>query len=584
MKKSAPFVPDAFFLGPKSENADYARAGFEAILQHWFEWRLALFEDDPVAITEATRRKAGFIEEQNRLTQELQHLCDILCAEIPTYTPRYIGHMLSELSLPALFGHFAALLHNPNNTSREVSKVGAWMESDAIAMLASMLGFDPDEAQGHFTGGGTVANFEGVWRARYRMDHALSLALVLAERDGDEFDPFEAAHMGWDRFDVLQAERNVSDAEMRKSSAVVANPHDVARRISAAWGRAYLGPVLITPGNKHFSWRKAANIFGLGEEAFWNAPLDREGRVDLPGLRGLIGQAHGEGRPVLCLATVAGTTEAGEIDPIHEVADMLDDLKAEGIHIWHHVDAAYGGFFCAMLGGEHEDVLGSSRRAALAAISRADSATIDPHKLGYTPYTCGAFLARDAQAYLASSFHAPYIDRAHAEDKWRSTLEGSRTAAGAAATWLTGRTLGFGPDGFGEVLTSTIRTRKRFETVLRQNCPKAKLLMPADTNILCLSLAEEGEALSVSNDRTESAYEDFHDDPDFSLSKTVFSAETYGQLIQAHVESYGGILDTDRLALLRCVFMNPFWANDEIEAFLLPKFVDRLNRYAEREP
>ncbi len=285
----------------------------------------------------------------------------------------------------------------------------------------------------------------------------------------------------------------------------------------------------------------------------------------------------------MCLATVAGTTEAGEIDPIHDVAGLLDEFAREGLHIWHHVDAAYGGFFCALLEGEAESALDGRSREALTAIRRADSVTIDPHKLGYVPYSCGAFIARDSQSYLASSFHAPYIDRAHADDKWRSTLEGSRSAAGAAATWLTGRTMGFGPDGFGEMLASTIKSRKRFEAALRDHCPDAKLVRPADTNILCFSLARRGEELSTSNERTGAAYDRFHSDPDFSLSKTVFSAEHYGALIARHVESYGGVMDTDNLVLLRCVFMNPFWANPDMAAFLLPKFVGLVNRHAEPE-
>lgn len=60
------------------------------------------------------------------------------------------------------------------------------IEDEAIAMLAAMLGFDPTVARGHFTSGGTVANFEGVWRARYRMDHGLALGLWRAERDGKQ--------------------------------------------------------------------------------------------------------------------------------------------------------------------------------------------------------------------------------------------------------------------------------------------------------------------------------------------------------------------------------------------------------------
>lgn len=566
------FAASAYFLGPKSENGSWVRGEFQAILDHWFDWRQSLFPDDPEVISEKDRLSTEFLREREVLAQELRNLLDMLLAETPKHTPHYIAHMVSELSLPALFGHFATLLHNPNNTSREVAKVGARMESEAIAMLADMLGFDPSEAQGHVTGGGTVANFEAVWRARYRMDHALSLGLVLAERDGDPFDPFAAAHMGWRRFETLREERDVSDDEMQGASAVLCNPFDIARRISIASGRDYRGPVLITPGNKHFSWRKAANLLGLGEDSFWNAPLDREGRVDLLELKTLIETARQEARPVVCLATVAGTTEAGEIDPIDAVAEMLDEYREDGVHIWHHVDAAYGGFFCSMLGGETEKVLDPARRKALRAIGRAQSITIDPHKLGYVPYSCGAFLTKNKQAYQASSFQAPYIDRADADDKWRCTLEGSRSGAGAAAVWLTGKTLGFGPNKFGAIIAAGVKARKKFEKTLVESNPLVRPLYPADTNILCFSLARQGESLSAANDRTLKAYTKFEASPEFAVSKTVMTVDSYRALIGAHVESYDGIYDCDELALLRCVFMNPFWADPAVSAHLMPQF------------
>jgi glutamate/tyrosine decarboxylase-like PLP-dependent enzyme len=574
-----PFAADAYFLGPKSENGSWVRGEFQTILDHWFDWRRSLFASDPEAISEARRLSPDFLREREVLGQELRNLLVMLRSEVPKFTPRYIGHMVSELSLPAQLGHFAALLHNPNNTSREVAKIGARMETEAIAMLAKMVGFDPALAQGHFTGGGTMANFEAVWRARYRLDHALSLGLVLAERDGDPLDPFMAAHMGWRAFEQIQLERSVEEADLRAASMVLGNPFDVARRIRVCTRRDYLGPVLITPGNKHFSWQKAANLFGLGEDSFWNTPLDAQGRVDLSALASRIDEAREAGRPVLCLTSVAGTTEAGEIDPVDKIADMLEALKAQDIHIWHHVDAAYGGFFCSLLGGKTEAVLAPDQRNALRAISRVQSVTIDPHKLGYVPYSCGAFITRDEHAYRASSFQAPYIDRADKDDKWRCTLEGSRSGAGAAAVWLTGKTLGYGPGKFGKIIAAGIEARKAFQAALVKSNPLARPLDPADTNILCFSLAKAGEALSVSNQRTLEVYAKFQSNEDFSVSKTVLGAQSYDVLMDAHVRSYGGVRDADSLALLRLVFMNPFWANAQTRDQLTPEFMKLLETF-----
>ncbi len=576
-----PFAADAYFLGPKSENGSWVRGEFQAILDHWFDWRRSLFAEDPEAISPARRLSPEFLREREVLGQELRNLLDMLRSEVPKFTPRYIGHMVSELSLPALLGHFATLLHNPNITSREVAKIGAKMESEAIAMLAGMVGFDSGVAQGHFTGGGTMANFEAVWRARYRLDHALSLALVLAERDGDPLDPFMAAHMGWREFERIEVERNVDEADLRAASMVLGNPFDVARRIGKCTGRDYLGPVLITPGNKHFSWQKAANLFGLGEDSFWNTPLDQEGRVDLTALEERINEARALGRPVLAVISVAGTTEAGEIDPVDKIADKLEALKAKNIHIWHHVDAAYGGFFCTLLGGKTEDVLEPAQQNALRAISRAQSVTIDPHKLGYVPYSCGAFITRDEHAYRASSFQAPYIDRADVSDKWRCTLEGSRSGAGAAATWLTGKTLGFGPQKFGKIIAAGIDARKVFTKALIKAIPLVRPLRPADTNIVCFSLAKEGETLSQSNARTLAVYARFQAHPDFSVSKTVLGAASYDALIDQHLKGHDGVRDEDSLALLRLVFMNPFWTNPETRDQLTPEFMGLLAGFIE---
>src|SRR5690606_42016510 len=98
-------------------------------------------------------------------------------------------------------------------------------------MLAEMVGYDPAGAEGHFTSGGTVANFEAVWRARYRLDHWLALALHVSETTGAALDPFTAAHMGWRQFRELQTRHAVSDDVLQSCSAAASNPGDVWRRI-----------------------------------------------------------------------------------------------------------------------------------------------------------------------------------------------------------------------------------------------------------------------------------------------------------------------------------------------------------------
>ena len=567
-------IAGSCFPGPRSENETWVRGEFQAVLDQWFGWRKRLFADDPLLVGPAERLSPERLERREILSRELAALCESLTAETPTYTPRYIGHMKAEVSLPALLGWLAAMLHNPNNTSREASKVGTVIEAEAIGMLAAMIGYDPAKAEGHFTSGGTVANFEAVWRARYRLDHGLSLGLDVAEKTGERLDVFASAHMGWDRFRELWLEHGLTDAVLRRYSAAVGVPADIWRRIGRAAGRDYLGPVMLVPGNKHYSWSKAANVFGLGEESLWAIGLDAEGRLDVDDLERLVLQAEAAGRPVLMTVSVAGTTETGEIDPIDRVHDRLERLEAErGLHVWRHVDAAYGGFLCAMLGGPDEDVFTPASVAALGAVGRADSVTIDPHKLGYVPYACGAFLTRDTARYAVSAFDAPYLDRPELGDgKWSSTLEGSRSAAGAAATWLSGRTLGFGPSGLGALLAETVRARQAFQTALAAAVPEVRFLEPADANIVCFSVAAPGEPLSSANRRTAALFDQIHRSPEFSVSKTTLGAD-YAAAIARHVDNFGGVVDAPGMVLVRCVFMNPYWAGSEYRTALFPPFI-----------
>lgn len=216
--------------------------------------------------------------------------------------------------------------------------------------------------------------------------------------------------------------------------------------------------------------------------------------------------------------------------------------------------------------------------AALRAIGAAESVTIDPHKLGYVPYACGTVLTREAAAYAVSAFDAPYLDRPELGDgKWSSSLEGSRSAAGAAATWLTGRTLGFGPDGLGAVLAETIRTRAGFRTAVAEALPSVRFLEPADANIVCFSIADAGEDLSSANRRTEALFDVIHHSPEFSVSQTTLGPD-YNALIQRHAASYDGPVDAPGLALIRCVFMNPYWAAPDVRAALFPQFIALVRR------
>src|SRR3546814_7125892 len=81
---------------------------------------------------------------------------------VPFHSPRYLGHMVSDLLLPGLLAQIVTLPYNPNNVVGEASPVTLDMEISAGLQLARMLGYRADEnradcAFGYLTSGGTTA-------------------------------------------------------------------------------------------------------------------------------------------------------------------------------------------------------------------------------------------------------------------------------------------------------------------------------------------------------------------------------------------------------------------------------------------
>ena len=186
----------SFFLGPQAENKDWVQQEINQIFQHWFKWRESQFPQDGRVLRENEKKAPWFKETRDRLANHLIELMKIYEEETPTFTPRYIGHMVSEISLPALLGHIVNLLHNPNLASKDVSRAGSKLEKAAIRYLIKMVGYSQSEGTGHFTSGGTIANFEALWRARYRLDHWLSLGTFLQQNKMESKSLFAFAHQG----------------------------------------------------------------------------------------------------------------------------------------------------------------------------------------------------------------------------------------------------------------------------------------------------------------------------------------------------------------------------------------------------
>mgnify|MGYP003683529883 FL=1 len=145
---------------------------------------------------------------------------------------------------------------------------------------------------------------------------------------------------------------------------------------------------------------------------------------------------------------------------------------------------------------------------------------------------------------------------------WSTTFEGSRSATGASATWLSSQALSLSPGGHGKVLESTIEAKREFEKILEKSLSEVLIIKPTDTNISCFSFVKEGEQLSASNKRVEAIFKFFANESDFSVSRTVLTMEGYSALINKSLVKRKVQVDVNQMVLIRVVLMNPFYMED----------------------
>ena len=145
----------------------------------------------------------------------------------------------------------------------------------------------------------------------------------------------------------------------------------------------FLSGTLYFSEETHLSVAKAARIAGFTERNIRWIPVDGRFRMVPERLEAAVREDQARGlRPFLVVANV-GTTNTGAVDPLPDI------LEIAGRHdLWVHADAAYGGFFRLVPGGE----------ALMPGVERCDSITLDPHKGLFLPYGTGCLLVRDPEA------------------------------------------------------------------------------------------------------------------------------------------------------------------------------------------
>ncbi len=623
---------DACFLGPYGENDTLLEKLMVEFLRDHVYWRRNFHPEDPPAIATATAQHPDYLAFEARMRRELHLLSAALKKSVPFHSPRYIGHMASDLLLPGLAAQMLTLPYNPNNVSEDAAPVTVDMEVQAGLQLARMLGYPHDPAVpacafGHLTSGGTVANYQALRLALALKAFPVALRaaqvpdLQLPADDWAAFNLAPAAGIGlleaWQHWLAAQPAAARAHWQARVESERIEQRGLVDFFAVHPQLRV---PLVLVPVTAHYSWSKGLKLLGLGRQQLELLPT-RGMRLDPAALDAVLSRCAREQQPVLMCVAVLGGTEYGTIDPVDGMLGARERARAQGLDFSVHVDAAWGGYLATLF--RHED--GSLRtrdevaadytqfptpavHAAFAALGETDSITVDPHKLGYLPYGAGAFICRDHRAMELLAERADYVFHGSTPadylTRYRSlgqfVPEGSKAGAAAAAVYVTHKVLPLDHRHFGRLPAQTVHAAEAFHARAQQFAQEQagwlQVLVPfaPDSNLVCLALNPRGNAsVAQANVFVRALHDMLRCDPhqplqlkEFFGSVTSLRPDMLGAAETTRIfaalgldeATLGNDDDSDRLMILRHTLMNPYLIDHENGISYIDLYFDFLAR------
>lgn len=609
----------AMFLGPYAENDSLLEKLVLEFLRDHVYWRRNFHPEDPPAIPTDAASRPGYQAFEARMRRELHLLSAALKRSVPFHSPRYVGHMASDLLLPGLAAQILTLPYNPNNVSEDAAPVTIDLEVQAGLQLARMVGYPddpqrPDCAFGHLTSGGTLANYQALRLALALKAFPVALRAAGVPAIDVPEDDWAAFNLGPDASIALLSDwttwlAGLPPRERRHWSAALAAERVETLGLVDFFARhpQLKVPKVLAPITAHYSWSKGLKLLGLGRDQLDLLP-ERGMRLDPVALEQALERCQRERQPVLMAVAVLGTTEYGTVDPVDAVVDARDEWRERGLGFSVHVDGAWGGYLASLFRNPdgsfrplHEVRQGFRRfpqpevHAAFAALGRTDSVTVDPHKLGYLPYGAGAFICRDHRATALLAESADYVFHEDAARDGRSEEylaryrrlgqfipEGSKSGAAAAAVYVSHKVLPLDHAHFGQLPRQTILAAEAFHEAADRLAQElegvARVVVPfaPDSNLVCLAINPHGnERLEVANAFVRALHRELRTDGrqplqmrEFFGTTTTLRPQAVGGAEMARIlrdvgldpstlDGDGGG-DDDHLLILRHTLMNPY--------------------------
>ncbi|KAL6621710.1 PLP-dependent transferase [Neocallimastix sp. 'constans'] len=345
-------------------------------------------------------------------------------------SPNMVGHMTT--ALPFFHRPLSKLITsmNQNVVKVETSATMTFLERETLSKLHRAFYDNTNDfyekylssTEGTFgciTSGGTIANLTAMWVARNN-----------AFPKTDDFE-------GIEKEGVISALRYYGYNDM-----------------------AIVGSDLM-----HYSFKKAADILGMGLKNIYTIPVDSDYKMRIDLLIEKLEELKHKKIKVIAIVGIACTTEVGSIDRLDILADLAKKYGA-----LFHVDGAWGGSF----------IMSNKYRHLLKGIEKADTITIDGHKLLYTPIGCGIVLFKSPLLPTTTIRKvASYVIRAESLDHGKTTLEGSRPAN---VLYLHASLNLLGKDGLSQLLDIAVNNTKYMADLVK-SYPQFEIISKPVTNI-----------------------------------------------------------------------------------------------------
>jgi glutamate decarboxylase len=340
----------------------------------------------------------------------------VISHSVKVANPYYIGHMTSAVPYFVILLEMIIAALNQNQVKIESAKASTFLEKQLISWMHRVIFKrsprfyknniqNRDAVLGNVTLDGTMANLTALLAARN----------MAFGPDG--------------RFPGIR-EAGISEAYRHYG---------------------YQRSVILVSKRGHYSIDKIGRTIGIGNQNVIKIPVDSKNKIDLLSLERIcmdieaLNKRGGPKTKIIAMVGIAGTTETGNIDNLKEMRRIADRYK-----VFFHVDAAWGG--AVLLAEEY--------RYLFTGIEKADSVTVDAHKLLYAPPSLGMVFFRNGTELKAIQHYSNYIIRQDSMDLGRFSIEGSRPF-GALKPWATLKI--FGRHGFKLIfdhaftLTSVLR-------------------------------------------------------------------------------------------------------------------------------